>query len=429
METKSLILPGPHAYTCQKCAKDIKVYTHAQAKFVSCAECGAYYRLNAGTLQFIKKVSNSNFKYNITLGTKGVVYGDTFTVISACERVEGKALIPWREYTLFNPIKGYLYLSEYQGHWILMDQLDHTPYFDPSTHEILYKGFLYRAYDKYRPSLNHSAGEFPYDVVNTTPEILELISPPLMLSREFTQNELRWYSGRHIEAKEIGNIFKVNELPAQTGIGLIQPQSFSLHFDTILRLSLLALALFFIVQLVFEYTSQDVSSLTYNGSLSTENNNQPVSTPSFEIKGGVKNLVFHMNADVDNQWIETGVLLVNEGTSASFDFSSLVEYYHGYSDGERWSEGSRENEKIIEAVPSGKYHLVLYPQQDVNAPPTNYTIQLQRDVPRWSNLLKAIALMLIIPVIEFYRRRMFERERWADSDYRGYTPFKEETQS
>ena len=423
LEPKSLNLPGPHKYTCQKCSGEIAVYTHAQAKFVSCRACCAYYRLKSGELQFLKKLSPGDFKYDIPLGSRGVIDGVNYIAISACEKVEGKALIPWKEYTLFDPVQGYLYLSEYQGHWIVMTQLENAPYFDPSSHEILYENIRYRVYDKYRPNLNHSVGEFPFDVQNTSVEITELISPPTMLSREFNHNELRWYHGRHIESGEIQKIFNLATVPAKKDIGLIQPQPFSFHYQTILKISLVAAALFFFVQFIFQNTSLDATSLIYNGTVNSLNNNQPVNTPGFELKGGKKNLVIRMSADVDNQWLETGVMLVNDNTGQGFEFSDLIEYYHGYSDGESWSEGSRESEKIIESVPGGNYHLVLNPNQDVNSPSTNFTVELHRDVPRWSNLIKALFIIAIVPVIQFYRTRTFERQRWADSNY---TPYKEE---
>ena len=406
------------------CAKPITVYTHAQAKYISCANCGAYYRFNAGEFQFIKKAAQGDFKYALALGTKGIIEGYEYTVVSAAERIEGKALVAWREVTLFNPIKGYLYLSEYQGHWILMHQIDKAPSFNPTTHELWYNKFLYRIYDKYKPNLNHSAGEFTYDIVNGPRiEVTELINPPTMLSREYTATELRWYYGKHMETSEVSKIFNVADLPKEQDVGLLQPQTFSLHYDTLVRITIIAAIVFFMVQLCFHYTSQDVSCFTYSGTVNSLTNNQPVTTPSFQLKGGTKNLIYHLVADVDNQWIETGAILVNDKTGQSFDFAHGVEYYHGYEDGETWSEGARDADKIIEAVPEGTYHLVLSPQQDINSPTTNYSIDLRRDVPRWSNLLKALVVMSIIPFVQFYRSRIFEKNRWSDSYY---TPYKNE---
>ncbi|MGN7062052.1 DUF4178 domain-containing protein, partial [Neisseria sp. P0001.S006] len=55
----------------------------------------------------------------IPLGTRGKFHGDAYEAIGFQVRtihVEGEAY-SWAEYLLFNPFKGFRYLTEYNGHW------------------------------------------------------------------------------------------------------------------------------------------------------------------------------------------------------------------------------------------------------------------------------------------------------------------------
>jgi hypothetical protein len=45
---------------------------------------------------------------------------------------------------------------------------------------------------------------------------------------------------------------------------------------------------------------------------------------------------------VDNSWANVGLGLVNEKTNEIVYASKDIEEYHGYEDGENWSEGRRD---------------------------------------------------------------------------------------
>ena len=80
---------------------------------------------------------------------------------------------------------------------------------------------------------------------------------------------------------------------------------------------------------------------------------------SFQLKGGSAPLKVKIKSQVDNSWANTEISLVNESTNEITSTSQDIEYYHGVSDGESWSEGSTSKEINFCGVAPGKYHFLI----------------------------------------------------------------------
>ena len=55
--------------------------------------------------------------------------------------------------------------------------------------------------------------------------------------------------------------------------------------------------------------------------------------------------------------------LVNENNGEEVYASKDIEYYHGYTDGENWTEGSNSEDFNLCGVAAGKYHLTITPSK------------------------------------------------------------------
>lgn len=115
---------------------------------------------------------------------------------------------------------------------------------------------------------------------------------------------------------------------------------------------------------------------------------------------------------------------MNDKTGAEINFEKGVEYYHGFSDGESWEEGSKETELIISRVPKGRYHLNIFPSFGIETVNRSYTISVVSDVPMWRNFIIVACLMALYPLIMWARNQIVERRRWFDNDN---SPYKTET--
>jgi hypothetical protein len=115
-----------------------------------------------------------------------------------------------------------------------------------------------------------------------------------------------------------------------------------------------------------------------------------------------------------------GVTLINTRTHQEYNFDIGVEYYAGYTDGESWSEGDRDAEKIISALPIGTYQMVLQPYRENYSSVNEFDLTVVQDVPIWSNFWVAMALIILFPGIQWLREYSFEKRRWMNSDYTPY---------
>ena len=55
--------------------------------------------------------------------------------------------------------------------------------------------------------------------------------------------------------------------------------------------------------------------------------------------------------------------MINETTGEEIYANKDIEYYHGYTDGENWTEGNTTEEFNICGVAAGKYHLAITPMK------------------------------------------------------------------
>ena len=333
----------------------------------------------------------------------------------------------WREYVLFNPMHGYAYLAEYNGHWILLKTATEHPTFGKKMrHSFDLEGESYQLYHRYTAQVVFAQGEFYYDITDSG-NYTEYVSPPWMMTRELRKKEVGWYKGEYVAPADLAKASQeAAKIPPRIGIGACQPNHVTQQYQETLRVSLVALLLLLLLQgwLVTSARKNEVLRESYDlqdsivASSYPATSAKPLITPSFSLKEGTKNMEVELYSAVDNSWFEAEMTLVNEATGAERDLNMGVEYYHGYEDGEYWTEGEQRTEEVLSAVPEGSYHLVIVPSKPASF--AHVEVRVRRDVPTWSNFCIAIVLLAILPAIQYYRKYRFEKQRWMNSDYSPY---------
>jgi hypothetical protein len=107
--------------------------------------------------------------------------------------------------------------------------------------------------------------------------------------------------------------------------------------------------------------------------------------------------------------------LIDADTDQAFDFGRELSYYHGYEDGESWSEGAPYETFYVPSVPPGRYYLRVEPETD--CPQLNLHVVVRRDVPLARLPLIAMILLLIPAAWAGMRSNAFEGTRWMESDH------------
>ncbi|HNP47854.1 MAG TPA: DUF4178 domain-containing protein [Bacteroidia bacterium] len=416
-------LPAPLKLTCTRCSAEFQLFTHDQAKVCACPQCHAYFEYKKKTATFSEQQKRPEDVADpvLPVGSQGKLRDTFYIVTGYAVKKDAKYNYHWVEYTLWNPVFGYAYLAEYNGHWNYLYQVDYFP------RVVLKKDFVYtqerlfRVYNVYKAKTLYTEGEFSFDLYDADgTSYQEYISPPYMLTRELTHDELGWYLGEYIEPSEIKEAFDVKtEFPSKVGIGSSQPLRLSFNPKTLNLVTFIMIAFVTLIQIIFVYSARNETIFQQRLSSVPDSIGQlkPVVSPTFTLQGGKSNLEFAMYSPVDNNWYEAGVELVDESNGATVEFSKAIEFYSGYDDGP-WTEGQKNEEVILSSIPAGNYHFVLYPSVGSGFPPLD--LILKRDVPVWSNYFMTIAALILLPLIQRWRLNRFERSRWMESDFSPY---------
>jgi len=428
---------NPHAakvFSCPSCGAGVVIRAQGLTVSVVCGSCKA---VIDATNENYRVISEAKEKIKveplIPLGTRGKLHGTLWEVIGFMRRSDGTGEYRWSEYLLFNPFKGFRWLTEFDGHWNYVIQTKEKLIFNEAeatakTATCMNKN--YSLFHEGKAKVIFVVGEFYWRVkVGEEVRVRDFICPPEILSCEISKDEKIWSIGEYIEPQTVRDAFKVTQLfPIANGVAPNQPSSYSSTASSLGGLWAFFGVFLFALQLYVMATAKN--SEVYNGSFiykPDDTEKQKVS-PQFELQGDFKNVNFRLYSPVQNSWLEVEGDLVNDQTGDRFEFEQGVEFYSGVDSDGSWSEGSHFSNRTLSSIPAGLYHLnvqatgPLSNQWDpkIKIQEQTYSIQVTRDVVTWSNFLWSLVYLSIIPVFVIWRARSFEASRWSASDYSPY---------
>lgn len=419
--------PAVKALNCSQCGGAITLRALGQSVSVVCDHCHAILDANDPNLRVLQKFETitSSDRPLVPLGKRGKIRGTEYEVVGFQRRslkADG-VRYSWHEYVLFNPYKGFRYITEYQGHWNDIVICKELPAVDPRISTPLDASYLGESYAHFQTAdakTEFVLGEFPWEVrVGEQARISDYIHPPRVLSKEKTAGEVSWSIGEYIAGQDVWRSFGLTgDPPEAIGVYENQPSPVGPNV-TALWLAFGAFAFGLLLLLVgFETTAkrEPVFQQSYQvlpGLLAGE---QSFVTDTFELSGRTSNVQVATYADVSNSWIYLNFALINQDTGQAWDFGREISYYYGYDEGS-WSEGHQNDTVIVPSVPPGRYYLRIEPEVDAQHPRINYSVGLTRDVPVTGFYGIGLLALLIPPILLTWRSASFERSRWSESDH------------
>jgi len=415
--------PQAKGLNCPKCGAAIILRSFGQAETVVCASCHSILDAkdpNLAILQEFEKVTSAS-KPLIPLGTRGKLRGTDYEVIGFQVRhskVEGISYY-WHEYLLFNPYKGFRYLSEYNGHWNDISVCKVLPVSDGGSAN--YLGEDYKHFQTSDANTDFVLGEFPWQVrIGEHAMVTDYVHPPRVLSSEKLDKETTWSIGEYMYGREIWEVFKLPGSPPEaTGVYENQPSPVAANVKG-LWMAFGALAAFLLALMVgFDLTArkESVFSQTFTYNRADAKGEPSFVTDVFELGGRTSNVEVKTYAPVDNHWIYLNYALINQDTEKAWDFGREVSYYHGYDSDGSWREGKQTDTVVLPSVPPGKYFLRIEPEVDPSLPLIPYTVGVRRDVPVFGIYGIALVALLVPVLLISWRAYTFERSRWSESDH------------
>ena len=425
----------PKGLNCPNCGAALEVRGFAHTLNIVCPNCRSVLDAKDPTLRILQEYqSREQFEPLIPLGTRGRIAGAVYEAIGFQVRAiesDGRRYT-WVEYLLFNPYKGFRYLTEYNGHWNVVRTLSALPQEAVGVRRAVRYGVdRFKHFQSAEAQTIYVMGEFPWQVrTGETVRVDDYVAPPRMLSAESTEQEIVWSLGEYVAGEQIWKAFQLPGCaPRAAGIYADQPAPFK---GGVFRHWALFAFLEFALLLVWGFLSvaqlnQKVFQQRYSFSTAAGGETSFV-TPVFDLKGHESNVEVEINTNLDNNWAYFNMALINETSGEAYDFGREISYYYGRDSDGSWSEGSASDSVLIPTVPAGRYYLRIEPEMDTEGSGSgtrtgiqfmNYAVTVKRDVPNEVFLLIAFLLLFIPPIVATVRRTKFEKERWSESDYGG----------
>ncbi|PZR26364.1 MAG: hypothetical protein DI535_14685 [Citrobacter freundii] len=412
-------------FSCSKCSTRIEIKTFPYAQSCACPQCGSCYELRNGMDFKRDSVKAANNAIDLPIGSTGKIDDISYEVIGFVQKQENNAeAAAWSEYTIFNPEHGFATLSVYNGHWIFVKEQSDSPMITATNYQkIIYDDEPFHLYNSYTHKVTGAAGEFPYNIFdNEKTKAREFISPPEMWIEERNPDEgVTWYFAKHISRKNIEKAFSPATMPPQIGVGAIQPTGFA-NSTRIVQVTLWSILILCLIHICINMSKHDLTILEKTYPIPDSTNTASIVTEKFHLDKWSSNLEFYIEAGVNNSWFELNATLVNTDNGKEYSLEKGVEYYEGYSEGEHWTEGSREGTVYLTKIPAGNYFLQLQgtreaPVSYAASPISSFFIRIKYDVPTYRNLFWSIALLLIWPFAVGYMNHQKEANRWFSSPF------------
>jgi hypothetical protein len=418
--------PAVASLSCPQCGAAIELRTLDQAQSVVCGSCGSILDARDPNLALIQGFqAKQKSTPQIPLGTRGTLKGEKWETVGYQVRsitVDGTSY-HWDEYLLFNPYKGFRYLTEYDGHWNDVQVVKAAPEESRSGGRPVVRmyGETFKHFQSATATTDFVLGEFPWQVrVGDQAETRDFVAPPRMLSEERTGDETTWSLGTYMTGAQVWAAFNLpGKAPAARGVYANQPDDFMPRAGSMFKRYLLFVAIIDVLGLLRLVTASretvfSTGSYFKPGALA---DSLAFVTPTFQVRGRTANLEVTTEAQVDNGWAYFDYALVNETTGQTYEFGREVSYYYGTDSDGNWSEGSRRDRAVLPSVPAGPYFLRVQPEAEVTTPFLEYRIVVRRDVPILFPYLIGLIVLLLPPVITGLRAWGLETARWKESDY------------
>ncbi len=406
---------------CPNCGGGLDLRAPDQTERVTCPNCNGLLDVNQGHLKYLTSLGEQTFKPVLPLGSQGALKDGPMTVIGAMTRsvtVEGTKYF-WSEYLLYNPPVGFRWLVNSDDHWSYVEPIA-VAEVTATGRKVNYKGQEFKIFQDAQAQVETVLGEF-YWKVATGEEVqaTDFVAPPLMLSREISKtgrsSEVNWSLGTYTPVEDVEKAFNVTGLPRPSNVAPNQPNT----SGGILKAWVLFTFVTLILAVLLTVTSGSASkALTQSVQLqplpNADGTQSFFTEQQFQLKGR-RNIYITASAPVENSWVAMEGDLINDDTGLVQSFPLEISYYKGVEDGESWSEGTTVASTYVSAVPEGNYTLRLEAAWEKWQQPMTINLSVEQNQTRGVNLLIALFLLAVGPVISLIRSVMFESRRWSES--------------
>jgi hypothetical protein len=422
--------------SCPNCAGPLELRAPDKTERVTCPNCNSLLDVNQGQLNFLKTLEPPSFQPLIPLGTVGEVPEGKMMVIGAMSRsvtIDGTQYF-WNEYLLYNPQVGFRWLVHSDGHWNYVQAVPPGEV-NEIARSASYRGKHYKIFQDAPAQVESVIGEFYWKVeAGEKVRGVDYVAAPYMLSKEVSTvylsdpddasktrratGEINWSLGTYIPVPQIEKAFSVSGLPRPSNIAPNQPYKHWWVYKYWIAFIVIVLLAGFLTLIVSGSTREVFSETVTLAPLPNADGTQVYFSQPFELSGR-RNIRIVGESPVQNTWVYLEGDLINDETGLVQSFPIDISYYQGVEEGESWSEGKQTDSAYASSMPTGRYVLRLEGQWEKWQQPATVAIKIEQNVTHGFNLLLALIVLSIGPIIMVIYHIGFERRRWSESMFSG----------
>ncbi|HEY0729076.1 MAG TPA: DUF4178 domain-containing protein [Pyrinomonadaceae bacterium] len=414
---------------CPNCGGPLELRAPDKTERVTCPNCNSLLDVNQGQLKFLKSLEPPPFQPVIPLGSTGDVPEGKMTVIGAMQRsvtIDGVTYF-WSEYLLYNPQIGFRWLVNSDDHWNYVRAVPPGEVTESGKYAN-YSGKNYKIFQDAQARVEYVFGEFYWKVeVGEQVRGVDYVGAPYMLSKEESRihiadagkqrvaaGEINWSLGTYVTVPQIETAFGVKDLPRPSSIAPNQPYKHKWVYKYWLLFIVILLVVGFGTMVLSGSTKEVFSQTVTLPPLANADGTQVFFSQPFELAGR-RNIRIVGESPVQNTWVYLEGDLINEETGVVVSFPIEISYYQGVEDGESWSEGGQKDSAYTSAMPGGRYVLRLEGQWERWQAPATIQVKIEQNVTHGFNLLLALIVLSIGPIVMAFYHLSFEHRRWSES--------------
>jgi len=415
------------AFKCGGCGAPIAKHV-ATTTVIACESCGSVTDVTGTVGEIVQKNETHKpaFGPSIPLGTAGTWRGVDYEVVGYLRRgisVEDE-FYEWVEYLLHNVAQGYLWISEYDGHFsVIKAAADEPKAMSPlgTKPRMRYLGREFQHFQKSVPKVTFLAGEFYWRVrLGETCLADDYVAPPLILSSEATDKEITWSLGEYVEPEVLWKALGLKgRPPARRGVAPNQPspvaaQAFGYWFAFLVFAGIGVLLQFGFMTLQAGASPAPLSFTVPAG--------EPVRlvSPVFELGGRSGRVNLHTTSSARHAWLDLDMQLVDAGSGRAWRLSRQL----GARSLATAPDASSDDLAEVPQIPPGRYTLAIDAKAGAFRGPAGQVerevtgqVRIYRPAVGWSNLALFLGFLVLWPLTVWARSLAFETARWAESDY------------
>ncbi|WP_084584330.1 DUF4178 domain-containing protein [Sphingomonas azotifigens] len=420
--------PAVRALSCPNCGGTVELRAAGYTVHVGCQYCGSILDTTDGLVKLVTQAHAAQVTPDIPLGTRGALFGVEWEAIGYLRRSQD--YYRWDEYLLFNPYHGYRWLVNARGGWSFGTMLTRVPTWQTFSSYTL-DGAAYMRFFAGTATVDRVVGEFYWRVaVGETVKTGDWVRPGFMLSRETSEREESWTLNQWVPDRMMVQAFGV--APARRVWPPLphQPSPWGAWLGKGALIGGIALAFLLVLSIVLGGTRWITSQSL---PVAVDGREQNATIGPIHLSDRYQRVQVRSTVPrLENGWVDLDYSLVDRRTQQVFAASGAAERYQGTDSDGPWTEGARDSDVSIAAVPAGDYDLIVdykgnrwsengtfYPDggwmEPTNAP--QIVVEVGSGTLYGSNLFLA-ALMIAMPwLIGLLLHLRFEKARKGESDF------------